>query len=522
MSAHKLFLISLFFSVDFLVDSVDQTRKPHIVFIIADDLGYNDVGFHGSAEIPTPNIDALAYSGLILNNYYVNPICTPSRSALMTGKYPIHTGMQHGVLYGIDPRGLPLTEKLFPQYLQELGYINHIVGKWHLGSWKREYTPLYRGFATHLGYWTGHQDYFDHTAVEKGGWGLDMRRNLSVAYDLHGQYSTDIFTEESVRLINKHDINKPMFLYLAHAATHSGNPYNPLPAPDEEIAKFRYIEDYNRQRFAGMLSKLDASVGSVVTALEKRNMLNNSIIIFITDNGGAAAGFNLNAASNYPLKGVKNTLWEGGVKGAACVWSPMFEKPSRISTQLMQIVDWLPTLLVAAGGNTSDISHLDGISIWEALSKDETSPRTEILHNIDDIDNNAALMIDNWKLVKGTTYDGNWDNWYGPSGREYDYNISLVENSPAGAAFRRLKKLPDEINIKNLRNKATVSCDNDAKVDCFPLKSPCLFDILNDPCEYRNLADEYTSRYFKEAARAPSSDKCYRKTTRKYSNGPTR
>ncbi|ENN71901.1 hypothetical protein YQE_11438, partial [Dendroctonus ponderosae] len=347
MLALKTILIGLVWPA-FVFSS--ETR-PNIVLIIADDLGFNDVGFHGSGEIPTPNIDALAYSGLILDNYYVTPICTPSRSALMTGKYPIHTGMQHAVLYGAEPRGLPLTEKILPQYLEELGYVNHIVGKWHLGSWKKEYTPLYRGFISHLGYWTGHQDYFDHTAVENPGWGLDMRRNMSIAYDLHGQYSTDLFTEESVRLINEHNTEKPLFLYLAHAAVHSGNPYEPLRAPDDEVDKFEYIQESQRQKFAAMLSKLDQSVGAVVKALKNRNMLENSIVIFTSDNGGPAAGFNLNAASNYPLKGVKNTLWEGGIKGAGLVWSPLIKKPARVATQLMQIADWLPTLLEAAGGN---------------------------------------------------------------------------------------------------------------------------------------------------------------------------
>ncbi|CAG9762811.1 unnamed protein product [Ceutorhynchus assimilis] len=486
MANNNMFKI-LIGTILFISSASSTSTRPHIVFIIADDLGFNDVSFHGSGQIPTPNIDALAYSGLILNNYYVNPICTPSRSALMTGKYPIHTGMQHTVLYGAEPRGLPLTEKLLPQYLQELGYVNRIVGKWHLGSWKKEYTPLYRGFVSHLGYWTGHQDYYDHSAVEKPGWGLDMRVNMSIGYQLHGQYSTDLFTEESVNIINQHDKNRPLFLYLAHAAVHSANPYNPLPAPDEEVAKFP-IDDYKRQRFAGVLSKLDESVGRVVAALKHNDMLENSIIVFTTDNGGPAAGFNLNAASNYPLKGVKNTLWEGGIRGAALLWSPLIKTPSRVSTQLMQIVDWLPTLLTAAGGtNNHDLKDLDGQSIWNALSHNIESPRHEILHNIDDIYGNAALMLDNWKLIQGTTYEGAWDNWYGPSGRNQPYNTSLIHQSLVGKALRSIS----DSTINRLRSEATVQCGNATVVPCDPIKAACLFDIAKDPCEYINLADKY-------------------------------
>lgn len=209
------------------------------------------MSFHGSAQIPTPNIDALAYSGLILNRYYVTPICTPSRSALMTGKYPIHTGMQHTVLYAAEPRGLPLTEKILPEYLKDLGYQNHCVGKWHLGHYKKEYTPLHRGFDSHVGYWTGHHDYFDHTAFEHQAWGLDMRRDMDVAYDLHGQYTTDVITKESVHRIRQHNSTTPLFLYVAHAAVHSGNPYNPLPAPDDTVVKFANIDNFQRRKYAG-------------------------------------------------------------------------------------------------------------------------------------------------------------------------------------------------------------------------------------------------------------------------------
>ncbi|XP_046736240.1 arylsulfatase B isoform X1 [Diprion similis] len=468
------------------------SKKPNIVFILADDLGWNDVGFHGSGQIPTPNIDALAYSGLILNKYYVSAICTPSRSALMTGKHPIHTGMQHTVLYGAEPRGLPLNQKLLPQYLGDLGYANHIVGKWHLGCYKKKYTPTFRGFQSHTGYWTGHQDYNDHTAMEGGYWGLDMRRGMQPAWDLHGQYSTDIFTREAVSIINVHNTTQPLFLYIAHAAVHSGNPYNPLPAPDERVARFDYINNYHRRRFAAMLSKLDDSVGAVVEALRQRGMLHNSIIVFSTDNGGPAAGFNLNAASNWPLRGVKNTLWEGGVRGTGLLWSPLLERPGRVSNQLFHITDWLPTLLAASGGDLSQLS-IDGMNLWPALRTGSTSPRTEILHNIDDEYGNSAITIGDWKLLQGTTYNGAWDDWYGPSGREDAYNIDVVIASRAGQAVASVGLVIIVQRARDIREKASVRCTprNVTLPACKPLQAPCLFRIHEDPCEKNNLARVY-------------------------------
>lgn len=175
---------------------------------------------------------------------------------------------------------------------------------------------------------------------------------MSVAFDLHGKYATDTLSQESVRIIERHDQKHPLFLYVAHAAVHSGNPYEPLRAPDETIAKMQYIEDYNRRKFAAMVSKMDDSVGELVKALKKKDMLSNTIIVFSTDNGGPAEGFNLNAASNWPLRGVKNTLWEGGVRGAGFIWSAsLIRKPRRASLQMMQIADWLPTLYAAAGAD---------------------------------------------------------------------------------------------------------------------------------------------------------------------------
>ncbi|XP_017884012.1 arylsulfatase B [Ceratina calcarata] len=482
----------LFYVTAIIISHVVGSEQPHIVFILADDLGWNDVGFHGSGQIPTPNIDALAYSGLMLDRYYVAPICTPSRSALMTGKHPIHTGMQHGVLKCAEPRGLPLHEKLLPEYLKELGYNTHIVGKWHLGFYTKEYTPTYRGFETHTGFWSGHQDYYDHTAVESPYWGLDMRRGLDPAWDLHGQYSTDIFTREAVKLIDGHNTSRPMFLYLAHAAVHSGNEYNPLPAPDQDVAKFTSIFNYNRRRFAGMLSKLDESVGQVVEALRKKNMLKNSIIVFSTDNGGPPAGFNLNAASNWPLRGTKNTLWEGGVRGAGLLWSPKLLQTGRVSRQLFHITDWLPTLITAAGGDPSKLS-IDGMDLWNALSDDTESPRTSVLHNIDDKFGVAGITIGDWKYVQGTTYKGEWDGWYGPSGREWVYDVGGVIGSVAARAVASVGLSLSADTVRQLREEAMIKCPprNGSLPLCKPMIEPCLFNIQRDPCEDNNLIHEY-------------------------------
>lgn len=273
-----------------------------------------------------------------------------------------------------------------------------------------------------------------------------------------------------MKVIQNHNSSKPLFLYIAHAAVHSGNPYNPLPAPDETVAKMSHIGDFNRRKFAAMsllykfpinifsniqcqpflVSHLDDSVGAVVNALRRQNMLQNSIIIFSTDNGGPAEGFNLNAASNWPLRGVKNTLWEGGVRGAAMIWSPLIEKKSRVANQTMHITDWLPTIYAAAGGDVNDLkSDLDGINVWNALSTDTRSERLEILHNIDDIYGNAAVTKGDWKVMKGTNYRGQWDNWYGPPGSRdiRDYDLNGVFDCSAGKALNEMRLLPSGSTI---------------------------------------------------------------------------
>ncbi|XP_034251455.1 arylsulfatase B-like [Thrips palmi] len=493
-----------------LCASAAHAKRPHIVVILADDLGWNDVSFHGSDQIPTPNIDALAYNGVILNQHYVPALCTPSRAALMTGKYPTHTGMQHIVILEPEPWGLPLEEKLLPEYLSELGYRTHAVGKWHLGYHRREYTPTHRGFDSHFGYWNGFQDYFDHTVKATFGAamsGYDMRRNMSVAWDAAGRYSTDLFTEEAVRLVRDHPKDSPLFLYLAHLAPHTGNRDNPFQALDEDVAHFGHIADPERRVYAAMIRRLDQGVGEVVAALRERDMLQDSIILFMSDNGAPTFGVHSNRGSNFPLRGMKESPWEGGVRGVAALWSPLLDKPGRVSGALMHVSDWLPTLLSAAGANASSLPLLDGVDQWAALSRGAPTRRLEVLHNIDDIVKYAALRRGDWKYVTGSTQDGVADHWFGEKGRDAanpPYPLDAVLHSKTGVA---LAGLGATLQIKGtapegyqplsastalrLRAEAEVQCpdlaDKEA-VACNPMEAPCLFNIRADPCERVNLA----------------------------------
>ncbi|XP_041375693.1 arylsulfatase B-like [Gigantopelta aegis] len=499
MASFNVLLLTL------ILASLVGAAPPHIVLIVADDLGWNDVSFHGSMQIPTPNIDQLAYSGIILNNYYVSPICTPTRSALLTGRHPIHTGMQHSVIAGDQPYGLPLTETIMPQFFQQLGYRRHAVGKWHLGFFAVEYLPTFRGFESHFGYWLGCEDYFDHTSeCNLDQWGLDFHRDVHQLDNYTGLYSTELFTAEAVSIVQKHNQSEPLFLYLPYQAVHSGNlDAFPLQAPSKYVDRFPHIENKKRRVYAAMVSALDDGVGQVVQALRERGMLENSIIVFTTDNGGPANGFDGNAASNYPLRGLKATLWEGGVRGVGFINSPLLQKTGYISEQMMHVTDWLPTLFHAAGGNSSKLKHLDGVDSWEMLSTNGNAVRSEMLHNIDPIRKQGGLRVGDYKLLTGEV-GVSWDGWYPPWQLTHDDVFMHVDNFTQFQDPKRIhhrdaaEKHGQDVALKYRRSESLgyvrVNCGPrpaNASTNCQPKQSPCLFHIPSDPCEYNNIADDH-------------------------------
>jgi arylsulfatase B len=207
----------------------------------------------------------------------------------MTGKYPFHTGMQNFVIVVDEPWGLPLSEKVMPEYFKDAGYSTHLIGKWHLGLFKEAYTPLQRGYDTFFGYHGSHIDYFDYTHKFFGrnySRGYDLRRNANTEWHSDGVYATDMLTKEAVAVIEQSDKKKPFFMIVNHLAPHAGNEDVPLQAKDDDIKGFEYIENPRRKVLGAMVKSLDDSVGEIVASLRRQNLLKDTIVVFYSDNGG--------------------------------------------------------------------------------------------------------------------------------------------------------------------------------------------------------------------------------------------
>nr|XP_008516307.1 PREDICTED: arylsulfatase J isoform X1 [Equus przewalskii] len=398
--------------------STAATSQPHLIFILADDQGFRDVGYHGS-EIKTPTLDKLAAEGVKLENYYVQPICTPSRSQFITGKYQIHTGLQHSIIRPTQPNCLPLDNATLPQKLKEVGYSTHMVGKWHLGFYRKECMPTKRGFDTFFGSLLGSGDYYTHYKCDSPGMcGYDLYENDNAAWDYdNGIYSTQMYTQRVQQILASHDPRKPIFLYIAYQAVHS-----PLQAPSRYFEHYRSIVNINRRRYAAMLSCLDEAINNVTLALKTYGFYNNSIIIYSSDNGGQPTA----GGSNWPLRGSKGTYWEGGIRAVGFVHSPLLKNKGTVCKELVHITDWYPTLISLAEGQIDEDIQLDGYDIWETISEGLRSPRVDILHNIDPIYTKAkngslaagygiwntaiqsAIRVQHWKLLTGNPGYSDW------------------------------------------------------------------------------------------------------------------
>lgn len=367
-------------------------QRPHIVHIVSDDQGWKDVGFNGS-DIMTPNIDKLAAGGLSLTEFYALPMCTPTRAAIMTGRYPYRYGLQTGVIPSSGAYGLATDEHLMPQMLKEAGYRTVLVGKWHLGHAKREFWPRQRGFDASYGPLIGEIDHFTHMSHGVVDWYRDNRKLDEQGYD------TTLFGAEAVRIISNHDPKTPLYMYLAFTAPHS-----PYQAPESYLAKYRKIADPQRRAYAAQITAMDDQIGRVVAALERRGMRENTLIVFHSDNGGTRDAMFAGEAAvkgdlppdNGPYRAGKGTVREGGTRVAAVVNWPARVKPGK-SNGLMHVVDLYPTFAAAAGAKPAGKKPLDGLDMSAFITGAGPSPRKEIVYNIEPY--RAALREGDMKLL---------------------------------------------------------------------------------------------------------------------------
>ena len=358
--------------------------RPNILFLLIDDLGYADCGFNGGHEIRTPHIDKLAQDGVILESHYVQPVCSPTRAALMTGRYATRTGV-YTIVRPHAKWGLPLRERTLANALKEAGYETAITGKWHLGEFERAYLPTQRGFDHQYGHYFGALDYYKKEREGTYDWHRDDKELKEEGY------TTELIAREACRLIAERDRAKPLFLYVPFNGVHS-----PMQVPD------RYLEPYGalkggRRQLAGMLAAVDEAIGQIVTALEQAKLRDNTLIVFSSDNGGPPPG------TNTPLKGFKGSIHEGGVRGCAFAnWPGKIPGGQRIK-EPMHVIDWYPTLLKLAGGSHDQKLPIDGRDVWPMLTQHARSPHDAILSV--QTPTRAALRMGDWKLVSSEDSD---------------------------------------------------------------------------------------------------------------------
>lgn len=362
-------------------------QKPNIVLIVTDDQGYADAGFR-DPEVHTPNLDKLVSSGVELKRFRTAPVCSPTRAGLMTGLYPVRFGMQRAVNRPHSEAGLPESLITLPEALGEAGYkVRHLVGKWHLGNMKKAHLPMNHGFTSQYGPYCSGIDYFKLTREGVH----DFHRDQTTIRE--NGYYTDLLSDEAVRIIEGHKGDDPFFLYLAHGA-----PHTPLQAPEEEIERYKHLGK-QRATYLAMITVIDHGLGRVLESLERKDIADNTLIVFMSDNGGSKHG------NNTPLKGGKGSLHEGGIRVIAAARWPGRIPAGSVCEAPGSYLDILPTFLDAAGMTATDQMKLDGHSIlahWEGKSAPDkrTFEFYSFYERRGQNGESLSLIEDNWKLLR--------------------------------------------------------------------------------------------------------------------------
>ena len=374
--------------------------KPNMIVIMCDDLGYADVGFNGCKDIPTPHIDSIARNGIMFTSGYVTyPVCGPSRAGFITSRYPQRFGFERNPQYQTnDPdMGLPREEKTIAELIKTTGYHCGIIGKWHLGAHIPTSHPMKRGFDEFYGHLGGGHTYFP----EK----LKIRRSQDATDEMESyrtwilkgyepvpprKYLTDDFSDEAVAFIERNR-DCPFFLFLAYNA-----PHGPLEATPKYLNRFSHIDEPKRKTYAAMVSAVDDGVGRVLSELEKYKLLENTIVVFLSDNGGITTK---SGSSNFPLRGNKGEVWEGGFRVPFAIqWQGVLPKGSLYEYPVSSL-DIGTTIVSLSGAEIPQDKPLDGVNLIPFLTgKDKSPPHPSIyLRKYDK--NVFAVRNGNEKLV---------------------------------------------------------------------------------------------------------------------------
>jgi arylsulfatase A-like enzyme len=369
-----------------VASAAQPAGKPNLIVIVGDDMGYADVGVHGCKDIPTPNLDALAKSGVRFTNGYVTgPYCSPTRAGLLTGRYQQRFGHEFNPAGGGNEVGLSVKETTIADRLKAAGYATGMVGKWHLGD-AEQFHPMRRGFDSYFGFLGGAHAYFPEVKA------APILRGTKPVEEK--EYLTDAFGREALAYVEAHKAH-PFFLYLAFNAVHT-----PMHADDARLKKFASIANPMRQKYAAMMFAMDEAVGQLLAKLRDEKLTENTLIVFVSDNGGPTMqGTSINASVNTPLRGSKRTTLEGGVRVPFFVsWPGKVPAGATDDRPVIQI-DFLPTLLAAAGVEAKPEWKLDGVNLLPYLVGDRkaTIPHEALFWRFGQ---QMAVRKGDWKLVK--------------------------------------------------------------------------------------------------------------------------
>jgi len=365
--------------------SAATSPKPHIILFVSDDMGWNEVGYHGS-KIATPHIDRLAKEGVQLDRFYVHPICSPTRTALMTGRSPARFGITGAIGRGV----VPLDEHFLPQTFQKAGYQTFMVGKWHLGERSDDYAPNARGFDHFFGFHGGGINYYTTDGSRARGW---FRNGQSVAPQ---GYSTDLLADEAIKLLKNRNKIKPVFLYLPFNA-----PHQPAQASERLLEKYRKLGFFGRRvGQAGAIEAMDAAIGRVLATIEAEGISKETLVMFFCDNGSGGGRRGSTALpGQLALRGGKGSVLEGGIRVPAVLRWPGVIRAGTTCSQLISAQDLFPTFAAAAGIEPANQKPFDGVNCWPAIIQNKPMKRPPVI--VAGPSGDFAVLHDQWKLTWG-------------------------------------------------------------------------------------------------------------------------